>query len=71
MMTPQQLGYGFGSFNPFAYGGTNPFADEGFNTFADQTAAPTGGTATGGGSTAAARGGRIKNDDGIAALLKR
>ena len=71
MMTPQQLGYGFGSFNPFAYGGTNPFADEGFNTFADQTTAPTGGTATGGGSTAAARGGRIKNDDGIAALLKR
>ena len=63
MMTPQQLGYGFGSFNPFAYGGTNPFAGD--------TTAPTGGTATGGGSTAAARGGRIKNDDGIAALLKR
>lgn len=63
MMTPQDLGYGFGSFNPFAYGGTNQFAGD--------TAAPTGGSATGGGSTAAARGGRIKNDDGIAALLKR
>ena len=63
MMTPQDVGYGFGSFNPFAYGGTNPFAGD--------TAAPTGGSATEGGSPAAARGGRIKNDDGIAALLKR
>jgi len=60
MMTPQDLGYGFGSFNPFAYGGTNPFAD--------QTAAP---ASPSGSSTAAARGGRIKNDEGIAALLKR
>lgn len=57
MMTPQDLGYGFGSFNPFAYGGTNPFAGD--------TAAPTSE-----GSPAAASGGRIKDDDGITALLK-
>ena len=62
MMTPQQLGYGFGSFNPFAYGGVNEFAS------ADTAPAS---SSTAGGSTAAARGGRIKNDEGIAALLKR
>jgi len=62
MMTPQQLGYGFGSFNPFAYGGTNEFAS------ADT--APASSSAAGG-STAAARGGRIKDDEGIAALLPR
>lgn len=63
MMTPQDVGYGFGSFNPFAYGGTNPFAGD--------TAAPVSPSAPSGSSTAAARGGRIKDDDGITALLKR
>ena len=62
MMTPQDVGYGFGSFNPFAYGGTNEFAS------ADT--APASSSAAGG-STAAARGGRIKDDEGIAALLPR
>jgi len=63
MMTPQDLGYGFGSFNPFAYGGTNPFADN--------AAAQAGSNAAGEGSVAAAGGGRIKDDDGITALLGR
>lgn len=58
MMTPQDLGYGFGSFNPFAYGGTNPFAGEA----AAQTSE---------GTPAAASGGRIKDDDGITALLEQ
>jgi hypothetical protein len=63
MMTPQDVGYGFGSFNPFAYGSTNPFAGD--------TAAQAGSNAAGEGSPAAASGGRIKDDDGITALLKR
>lgn len=63
MMTPQDLGYGFGSFNPFAYGGTNPFAGE-------AAAQASSGTA-GEGSVAAAGGGSIKDDDGITVLLER
>ena len=68
MMTPQQLGYGFGSFNPFAYGGTNPFADQ---TAPPASSSGTSGASGSSASTGAATGGRIKDDDGITALLER
>lgn len=75
MMSPQRMGYGFGSFNPFSYGGMGGGFGGGFGGMSSRFGG-FGGRGGGFGGRGGfggyyAEGGEIEEDEGIAALGNR